>query len=315
MQIYQGIESFRPAGNAVVTVGTFDGVHSGHLEIFRKMAEDARAIGGETVVVTFHPHPRLVIHPDSKYLKFINTQEKKYDLISRAGIGHLVIIPFTREFSHLSSAEFVRRYLVEHIRVRKLIVGYDHHFGKDRLGGYNDLKGLGKIHGFEVEEVGMKMIDSIPVSSTRIRNALAGGDVVLANRLLGYDYSITGKVVYGNRIGRTIGFPTANIELEDEFKLISAVGVYACRVEWNDTLYNGMGNIGYRPTIEKGDLTIEVHIFDFDQELYGDTITIFFIERIRDEIKFENLSALRQQLIKDRARTLDILTSPQVPPR
>ena len=292
----------------MVTVGTFDGVHSGHMEIFRKMADDARAISGETVVITFHPHPRLVIHPDSKYLKFINTQEKKYDLIAEAGIQHLVIIPFTREFSHLSSAEFVRRYLVEKVGVKKLIVGYDHHFGKDRLGGYNDLKGLGKIHGFEVEEVSVKSIDGIPVSSTKIRNALNEGDVRLANMLLGYEYSITGKVVFGNRIGRTIGFPTANIELEDEFKLISKVGVYACRVQWNGKIYKGMGNIGYRPTIEKGDLTIEVHIFDFDQEIYGDTITIFFIERIRDEIRFENLSALRHQLILDMARVLEILS-------
>jgi riboflavin kinase/FMN adenylyltransferase len=308
MQIYQGIESFKPGGNAVVTVGTFDGVHSGHMEIFRKMADDARAISGETVVITFHPHPRLVIHPDSKYLKFINTQEKKYELIAEAGIEHLIVIPFTREFSNLSSAEFVRRYLVEKVGVKKLIIGYDHHFGKDRLGGFYDLKGLGKIHGFEVEEVGMKTIDGIPVSSTKIRNALNEGDVKLANLLLGYNYSITGKVVYGNRIGRTIGFPTANIELQDEFKLISAVGVYACRVEWSGKNYKGMGNIGYRPTIEKGDLTIEVHIFDFDQEIYGETITIFFIERIRDEIKFENLAALRHQLVQDMAKTLEILS-------
>lgn len=307
MQIHNGIDTFRPSGNAVVTVGTFDGVHSGHMEIFHKMVRDAAGIAGETVVITFHPHPRLVIHPDSKFLKFINTQEKKYELIAEAGIDHLIVIPFTREFSHLSSAEFVRRYLVEKVGVKKLIVGYDHHFGKDRMGGYNDLKGQGKIHGFEVEEVPAKTIEGIPVSSTKIRNALNEGDVRLANLLLGYDYSITGTVVYGNRIGRTIGFPTANIELKDEYKLISKVGVYACRVDWQGTVYKGMGNIGYRPTIEKGDLTIEVHLFDFDREIYGDTITIFFVERIRDEIKFENLSALRQQLVMDMAKTLEIL--------
>jgi len=309
MQVYQGIESFKTIPRAVVTVGTFDGVHAGHLEIFHKMVTDAAVMGGETVVITFYPHPRLVIHPDSKDLKFINTQARKYELIEESGIQHLIIIPFTREFSNLSSSEFVRRYLVEKVGTKKLIVGYDHHFGKDRRGGYKDLMGLGKIYGFDVEEVKVKEINGIAVSSTKIRNALMEGNVKQANSLLGYDYSITGKVVYGNRIGRTIGFPTANIELDDKYKLISAVGVYACRVEWNGKLYGGMGNIGYRPTIDKGDLTIEVHIFDFDQEIYGETITIYFIDRIRDEVKFKNLAALRQQLVHDRARSIEILSS------
>jgi len=309
MKIYQGIESYHPEKRAVVTVGTFDGVHAGHMEIFRKMVEDAQLLDCETVAITFYPHPRLVIHPDSKNLKFINTQDKKHKLIAGSGIQHLIIIPFTREFSNLSSADFVKRYLVDKVNTHKLIVGYDHHFGKDRLGGFIDLTGLGKIHGFEVEEVTVKMIDGIAVSSTKIRNALTAGNVKLANLLLGYNYSITGEVVYGNRIGRTIGFPTANIGLEDEFKLISAVGVYACEVEWNGKLFKGMGNIGYRPTIDVGDLTIEVHIFDFDQEIYGDIITIYFIDRIRDEVKFENLSALRHQLISDRVRALEVLNS------
>jgi riboflavin kinase/FMN adenylyltransferase len=308
MRIYQGIESYVPGNGAIVTVGTFDGVHAGHMEIFRKMVMETSASSEETVVITFHPHPRLVIHPDSKHLKFINTQEKKYELISRSGIDHLIVVPFTREFSNLSSAEFVKRYLVERVKTKKLIVGYDHHFGKDRLGGFKDLKGLGKIHGFDVEEVNAKKIDGIAVSSTKIRNALMEGNVKLANLLLGYHYSITGKVIHGNRIGRTIGFPTANIELSDEYKLISAVGVYACKVDWNGRKYKGMGNIGYRPTIDKGDLTIEVHIFDFDNEIYGDTITIYFIDRIRNEIKFENLSALRQQLVCDRARAMEVLS-------
>lgn len=307
MNIYHSIDLFQPGPNPVVTVGTFDGVHLGHQQIFATMKEEAERCGGETVVVTFYPHPRLVIHPDSRNLKFINTQERKYEIISRCQIDHLIIIPFTKEFSHLSSAEFVRRYLVEKIKMHKLIVGYDHHFGKDRMGGYNELKGQGKIHGFEVLEVAAKMIDGVPVSSTKIRNALTEGNIRLANSLLGYHYSISGKVVYGNRIGRTIGFPTANIEQEDEYKLISAVGVYACLVDHQGKLYKGMGNIGYRPTIDVGDLTIEVNIFDFDEEIYGDRIIIYFIERIRDEKKFENLSALRDQLTIDRAKAYEIL--------
>jgi riboflavin kinase/FMN adenylyltransferase len=308
MKIYHNIDLFQPVPNPVVTVGTFDGVHLGHQQIFASMKEEALRCGGETVVVTFYPHPRLVIHPDSKNLKFINTQERKYEIISKNDIDHLVIIPFTREFSNLSAGEFVKRYLVEKIRMHKLIVGYDHHFGKDRLGGYNELKGQGKIYGFELKEVPAMMIDGVPVSSTKIRNALIGGDIRLANSLLGYHYSISGKVVYGNRIGRTIGFPTANIEQDDEYKLISAVGVYACKVDYHGRIYKGMGNIGYRPTIDVGDLTIEVNIFDFDEEIYGEHIIIYFIERIRDEKKFENLSALRDQLTIDRAKALEILS-------
>jgi riboflavin kinase/FMN adenylyltransferase len=307
MKIYHSIDLFQPVPNPVVSVGTFDGVHRGHQEIFAAMKEEALRCSGETVVVTFYPHPRLVIHSDSKNLKFINTQEKKYEIISQCHIDHLIIIPFTKEFSNISSADFVKRYLVDRIKVYKLIVGYDHHFGKDRHGGFNELKGLARIFGFELSEVQARMIDGMPISSTKIRNALVNGNLKLANNLLGYDYSISGKVVYGNRIGRTIGFPTANIELEDEYKLISAVGVYACKVDYHGHIYKGMGNIGYRPTIDIGDLTIEVNIFDFDEEIYGDRIIIYFIERIRDEKKFENLSALREQLTIDRARVLEIL--------
>jgi riboflavin kinase / FMN adenylyltransferase len=307
VKIYHSIDLFQPVPNPVVSVGTFDGVHRGHQQIFATMKEEALRCGGETVVVTFYPHPRLVIHSDSKNLKFINNQERKYEIISRCEIDHLIIIPFTKEFSNLSSAEFVKRYLVEKIKVHKLIVGYDHHFGKDRHGGFNELKGLSKIHGFELAEVTARLIDGVPVSSTKIRTALMEGNVKLANSLLGYDYSISGKVVYGNRIGRTIGFPTANIELEDEYKLISAVGVYACKVDYHGRIYKGMGNIGYRPTIDIGNLTIEVNIFDFDEEIYGERIIIYFIERIRDEKKFENLSALRDQLTVDRAKVMEIL--------
>lgn len=307
MKIYHGIDLFQPVPNPVVTVGTFDGVHLGHQEIFLQMQKEAQRCGGETVVVTFYPHPRLVIHPDSKNLKFINTQERKYEIINRSQIDHLIVIPFSKEFSNLSSGDFVKRYLVEKIKMHMLVVGYDHHFGKDRLGGYNELKGMGKIYGFDLLEIPARMIDGVPVSSTKIRKALTEGNIRLANALLGYDYSISGKVIYGNRIGRTIGFPTANIEQEDDYKLISAVGVYACKVDHYGKIYKGMGNIGYRPTIDVGNLTIEVNIFDFDEEIYGDRITIYFIERIRDEKKFENLSALREQLTIDRAKVLEIL--------
>ncbi len=307
MKIYYDTDGLKPIKKAVVTIGTFDGVHIGHQEIFRMVQSAAEESGGETVVITFHPHPRLVIHPDSKDLKFINTQEKKIEFVRQAGIDYLIVIPFTKEFANTPSGEFVRNVLVEKIKTKKLIIGYDHQFGKDRYGSIGELKGLGKIHSFEVVELPVQTIDGVAVSSTKIRNALNAGNVRLANKLLGYEYSITGKVVRGNRIGQTIGFPTANIEIEDEYKLISANGVYACRVEYEGRIYKGMGNIGHRPTIDHGDLTIEVNIFDFNHDIYGEIITIFFVDRIRDEKKFENLAALRKQLRKDRVVAVDIL--------
>jgi riboflavin kinase/FMN adenylyltransferase len=307
VKIYQGLGKYEKAANAVVTVGTFDGVHLGHSKIFGKMKEIAGECNGETVVVTFHPHPRLVIHPDSKDLKFINTQERKYDLIEQNGIDHLVIIPFTKEFAQTDAPRFVEDILVRQIGVSELIVGYDHHFGKNRQGSFDELLSLAKKHGFNVKQIPAHDVDNIAVSSTKIRNALNEGRIKTANQLLGYEYSITGPVVGGNKIGHKIGFPTANIDLQDEYKLITAMGVYACRILYDGKLYHGMGNIGYRPTINKGDLTIEVHIFDFEKDIYGETITIFFVDRIRDEEKFDNLKALKNQLIRDKETVIGIL--------
>ncbi len=300
MNIYHDLNDLKKIKHPVVTVGTFDGVHVGHQEIFHRMQEMAGQNGGETVVVTFHPHPRLVVHSDNRNLKFINTRERKYKLLEKSGIDNLIIIPFTQAFSRLSSEEFVKQYLVDKIGVYKLVIGYDHHFGKNREGDISGLMKMGNKYNFTVEEVPARFIHNIAVSSTQIRNALRLGEVKLASDLLGYEYSIQGTVVPGKKLGRDIGFPTANIELQDEYKLISAVGVYACRIEVEGVMYKGMGNIGYRPTVDHGDLTIEVHIFDFSTEIYDQTITIYFVERIRDEIKFRNLEALRQQLMKDK---------------
>jgi riboflavin kinase/FMN adenylyltransferase len=307
VKIYQGLEEYKKVKNPVVTVGTFDGVHLGHSKIFEKMTTIAGECKGETVVITFHPHPRLVLHPDSKDLKFINTLERKYELIGENGIDHLVIIPFTREFASTNADAFVKNILVNKIGVHELVVGYDHHFGKNRKGSFDELLSLADAFNFRVEQIPAQDIDNISVSSTKIRNALKEGDIRAANRLLGYEYSITGTVVGGNKIGHKLGFPTANIELLDEYKLITAIGVYACRIMYRDKLYLGMGNIGHRPTINIGDLTIEVHIFDFDADIYGETITIFFVDRIRDEVKFKDLDALKEQLILDREIVKGIL--------
>jgi len=300
VKIYHGLEEFKKVKNPVVTVGTFDGVHIGHNRIFQRMTKLAKSCKGETVVVTFHPHPRLVIHPDSKDLKFINTRERKYDLIERYGIDHLLVIPFTTEFSGTNARFFVKDILYDKIGICQLVVGYDHHFGKNREGSFEELKSLADELEFKVEQIPVQDINNIAISSTKIRNALKEGNIKTANTLLGYEYSITGNVVRGNKIGRKIGFPTANIELDDEYKLITAIGVYACRIQWKDNWFLGMGNIGFRPTINNSDLTIEVHIFEFDEEIYDETITIYFVDRIRDEVKFKDLEALKEQLKKDR---------------
>ncbi len=268
------------------------------------MKEIARDNGGETILVTFHPHPRLVLNNIKGELKFINNLKRKYDLLDAFGIDHMIIIPFTKEFASTSSEDFIRDFLVEKIGVKKLIVGYDHHFGKNREGNYEKLISLGKSLGFEVEEIPAQIVNGVAVSSTKIRKALAGGNIVLANKMLGYTYSITGTVVGGNKIGRKIGFPTANLEIGDEFKLIAAEGVYYCKVNIDGETFYGMGNIGTRPTVGINGLVTEVHILDFDRDLYGKEITIYFLDRIRDEIKFGSLELLREQLLKDKKTIL-----------
>lgn len=307
MKIYNCIKDFKPVDNAVITIGTFDGVHLGHQAIFKKMREEAAKTGGKTVVITFFPHPRIVLGLDSSQLKFINTQEKKINRLEEAGIDYLAIISFTKDFARLSSAAFIKDFIFKYIKPAKVITGYDHHFGKDREGGYELLTKMGNDLGFEVEEVDAVYMNDVKISSTRIRKLLEAGRVRTANTFLGYEYSITGQVVTGKSLGHDLGFPTANIEVADEYKLIAAVGVYACRVEYMGRLYKGMSNIGFRPTINRGDLTIEVNIFDFNKQIYGEEITIAFVDRMRDEKKFKNLDALKKQLAKDKEHTLKLL--------
>jgi len=307
VKIYNCIKDFETVKNAVVTVGTFDGVHLGHQAIFNIMKKEANAIGGETVVITFYPHPRIVLGLDSEHLKFINTQEKKINRLEEAGIDHLIIVSFNKAFAGISSEAFINDLVVEKINPKIVVTGFDHHFGKGRGGSFDMLSKIGKEKGFKVIKVEAQYVNDVPVSSTKIRKLLNNGAVLAANNFLGYEYSITGKVVKGKSIGRDIGFPTANIEVADEYKLIAAVGVYACRVTYMGKLYKGMCNIGYRPTVNDGDLTIEVHIFDFDQQIYGEEITIIFVDRLRDERKFDSLTELSQQLIRDKAATQKIL--------
>ena len=311
MKVYRNIIETRNIPNAVVTIGTFDGVHLGHQAIFSKMKTLAQGIGGQTVVVTFSPHPRQVLNIDSSHLRFITTPEEKLRKFEEFGIDNVVILPFTKEFSRTPSEVFIKDYIIDNIKPVYIVVGYDHHFGKNRMGDFELLNSLMKKYNFKVERVTAQDVENIAVSSTKIRNALAQGNVKSANRLLGYAYTITSEVVVGNKIGRTLGFPTANLELPQEYMLISNRGVYACLVDYNGKTYKAMANIGHRPTIgdrSEDNPIIEVHLFDFDGDLYGKQLRVRFIDRIRDEEKFSGLDELKAQLAQDREKAKDILS-------
>lgn len=310
MKIFRNIIEARNIPNAVVTIGTFDGVHLGHQAIFNKMKALAQSVGGQTVVVTFSPHPRQVLNIDSSHLRFITTPEEKLKKFEAFGIDNVLIINFTKEFSRTPSEVFIKDYIIDHLKPAYIVVGYDHHFGKNRMGDFDLLNDLKKKYGFKVERIAAQDVEHIAISSTKIRNALAQGNVKSANRLLGYPYAVTAEVVRGNEIGRTIGFPTANLELPREYMMFGRGGVFACLVDYNGVTYKAMANIGHRPTIgdrAEGDMLIEVNLFDFDGDLYGKTITVRFIDRIRDEVKFEGLPELKAQLERDREKAKELL--------
>ena len=309
MKVYTNIEDFKNVRNPVVTTGTFDGVHVGHQKIISRIKDVAKNENGETVLLTFYPHPRMVLFPDDNELKLINTQEEKIKLLEHYGVDHLIIYPFTKEFSRLTSVEFVRNILVNKIQTKRLVIGYNHHFGRNREGSFDHLKEYGPLYGFEVEEITAQDIDSIEISSTKIRNAVQEGDITIANEYLGHAYSLTGKVVAGKQLGRTIGYPTANIYIEDKYKLIPADGVYAVNVEHEGEMYGGMLNIGNNPTVQGKGRSVEVNIFNFNKDIYGDVATIYFIKRLRDELKFNNLEELKIALKKDKEDSLAILNN------
>ncbi|RZK78754.1 MAG: bifunctional riboflavin kinase/FAD synthetase [Pedobacter sp.] len=304
MKIYNHFSEFNKLNNAVVTIGTFDGVHYGHQKIIKRLCELAKSTGGESVILTFFPHPRLIIDPENQNLKMINTINEKAKILASLGVDHLIITPFTRDFSNLSPAEYIKNILLDTIGVKNLIVGYDHRFGKDRVGGMKDLQDFAGIYDFKVEEIGEQDINDVAVSSTKIRTALLEGDVALAATYLGYNFSIHGRVIKGDKIGRTIGFPTANIFVEETYKLIPSDGIYAVTVELNGTTYKGMAYIGQRPTINGMTRNIEVNIFDFDEEIYGQEITMNFLKFLRHDVKFTGLDALKEQLHQDKMATL-----------
>jgi len=307
MKIYHGIDDFVKLPTAVVTSGTFDGVHLGHRKILMRLKEAAERSQGETVVITFWPHPRLVLHPEDETLKLLNTFEEKAALLKTHGVEHLIRIPFTKEFSQLSSEEFITQILVDRIGTKKLVIGYDHHFGKNREGSFEQLKSNAIRYGFEVEEIPRQDVDHVGVSSTKIRKALEAGDVTVANHFLGTYYQLSGRVVTGDKLGRLLGYPTANIEVDTKYKLIPADGIYAVTIEYEHQQLKGMLYIGNRPTINGIKRNIEVNIFDFDKDIYGDSLTLHFHQLIRGDMKFDDLESLKKQMLADKEATLKIL--------
>jgi riboflavin kinase/FMN adenylyltransferase len=300
MRIYHHINDFTPLKNAVVTIGTFDGVHLGHQKIIAGIRELAEEVGGETVLLTFFPHPRMILKPEDESLKMINTIAEKAELLEKLGIDNLIITPFSRDFSNQTAEEYIREVLVNKIGTKKIVIGYDHRFGKDRQGGLEELQHLSQPYGFEVYEIPEQDINEVAISSTRIREALLAGNIELANQFLGYPFYITGKVIKGDQIGRKIGFPTANIVVEERYKLIPSDGIYSVKVKIGFETFFGMGYIGSRPTVMGQTRNIEVNLFNFDAEIYNQTVQVEFYNFIRGDSKFEGLDELKAQIAKDK---------------
>jgi len=302
----QSIFQYDKEHPTAITIGTFDGVHIGHQKILERLINDAHGLYLKSMVLTFFPHPRMVLQKDAD-IKLLNTIEEKAKIFKRLGLDYLIIHPFTKEFSRLSATEFVRDLLVNNLKTKKIIIGYDHRFGRNRTANINDLIAFGSTLDFEVDEISAQEIDDVSVSSTKIRKALSEGDINTANSYLGYNYMLTGKVQRGKGIGRQLNYPTANIQIEEAYKLIPKIGAYVVKSEINGSTIYGMMNIGYNPTVSGTEKSIEVHFFDFNQDLYDLVLQIDILDRLRDEYKFESVDALKEQLSKDKATSLSII--------
>jgi riboflavin kinase/FMN adenylyltransferase len=308
LKTFNSIFDFQSSKKSVLTLGTFDGIHIGHQKILKKLLLEAKSQDYESVLLTFFPHPRMVLNKDVKIL-LLNTIKEKTKLTEEIGIDNLIIHPFDTTFSELSAEDFVKKILIDQLNLGKIIIGYDHKFGKNRSADINDLIKLGRKYDFEVEQISAKEIDDISISSTKIRKALLNGDIQLANMYLGYNYSISGNVIEGKKIGRTLNFPTANIDIDEDYKLIPKNGVYIVSSLIDNKTVFGMMNIGNNPTVEGLSENIEVHFFDFNQDLYNSEICIELISRIRDEQKFESLEDLKNQLENDKVYSLNYIKS------
>jgi riboflavin kinase / FMN adenylyltransferase len=306
MTVHKNLELLPAFTNAVITIGTFDGLHTGHLQIINQLKDEAKAVGGETVIITFNPHPRRIVQNQTTEVRLLNTLKEKIELLETQGIDHLVIVPFTKTFAEQAAHEYVANFLVKYFHPHTIIIGYDHRFGHNRQGDYHLLEALKEQFGYRVKEIPEHVLQNSAISSTRIRQAIINGQIETANEFLGYDYFFEGIVIEGNKLGRTIGYPTANIRIGDDEKLVPGNGVYAVEVigQWSlvngqSRILKGMMNIGVRPTVDGTKRTIEVNIFDFDEDIYGQTIRVNVIAYLRGEVKFAGLGALKEQLAKD----------------
>jgi riboflavin kinase/FMN adenylyltransferase len=306
LKIFHSITDFKSTKKTIFTLGTFDGVHIGHKKILEKVTQKKEGGDYESVVLTFFPHPRMVLKGKSD-VKLLNTLSEKIELLKKNGLDNLVIHPFDEKFSQLTAHEFVKTVLVDQFHIQKIIIGHDHRFGKNRTANIDDLIAFGKQYDFEVEQISVQEIEAVSVSSTKIRKALQAGNMELANDYLGYDYFLTGIILKGKQLGRTIGFPTANLKIEENDKLIPRNGVYIVKSTISQKTIFGIMNIGYNPTVDGQNLTIEIHYFDFDADLYSQEISVSLLKFIRSEQKFQSIILLKEQLEKDKEKAINFL--------
>lgn len=321
MQVHYDIKNLPRFRNAVVTIGTYDGVHKGHREVIEKLKQEAIAIDGETVIITFHPHPRKVVSSAILGIRLINTLDEKIELLEQLGIDHLVVVPFTGAFANQPAVDYIKDFLVKKFNPHTIIIGYDHRFGRDRQGDYRLLEKLADKYNYRLKEIPKHLLDNISISSTNIREAILHNDIKTADKLLGYEFFFEGEVVHGDKLGRKLGYPTANLKIQDEEKIIPGNGIYAVYAEvrsqksdpnsYRDTAHHsrmkGMMSIGFRPTVDGKTRVVEVNIFDFNKEIYGQTLRVYVKKYLREEVKFNSLEDLIKQIDKDKTESLAIL--------
>ncbi len=315
MQVHRNIDTLPIFRNAVITIGTFDGVHEGHRQILGRMKEEAANVDGETVIITFHPHPRKIVSSTILGIRLINTLPEKIEMLEQAGIDHLVVVPFTELFANQPAENYIKDFLVDKFRPHTIIIGYDHRFGKDRLGDYRLLEKHAAEYNYQIREIPKHILENISISSTNIREAILHNDTDTANKLLGYDFFFSGLVVDGDKLGRQLGYPTANLKILDEEKIIPGNGIYAVYARLlssdgageSEPLLKGMMSIGFRPTVDGKKRVIEVNLFDFDRDIYGRELRVFVKKYLREEIKFDSLEDLVKQIDLDKVKSLEIL--------
>ncbi len=307
MQVHNNIDNLPVFKNAVITIGTFDGVHSGHQQIINTLKDAAAAAGGESIIITFHPHPRKVVSSAVTGIRLINTLNERIELIEKAGVDHLVVVPFTDYFANQTAEEYISDFLVDKFQPYTIIIGYDHRFGRERMGDYKLMEEKAIVYNYQLMEIPLHLLNTIKVSSSNIREAILHGHVEEANQLLGYTFFFEGEVVHGDKIGRTIGYPTANLKSTDEEKIVLGDGIYAVYTEVDGTRYKAMMSIGFRPTVNGKKRVVEVNIFNFETEIYGKTIRVYVKKYLRSEVKFSGLEELKQQLHRDKEDSLAVL--------